>query len=452
MAKMSLECPSAAFIFLSEDDENVSQMKYLHSSYKQYDSQAVLNQVVDLKLLYDQNCNPKFTTQGNIADCLFNVYPKEWLITEITQDGLLKYDFENLRSIEPFWKLIASNKAMLPLLWSLYPGHPNLLPSYYDDPFINDRIANMSKEAHWVSKPLFGREGLGVFMSNNFSSYKEFVETTENNFGRDAVTYQKLGKSIYQQYKELPVAQGRVIQASSWVIYGMPVGLAFREGKAGDNFGDLSPFLVHNVRKNDSSPITYKFEQTLREYEKRKRLYSNDYDNFVKNELYSQNEVAVKYGLSHILPEDKPVYSSEFGSKPHSEWAAYKELPEISDPQQSPSSLDWIIPEDTVRELQLQKCCIEIGFDQNLPQCSANTLRRMLQSDSSANLGIRFIFSADNKDFMKKREQRFGQLAKSTFVVDAETGGANWYSVDYNGYIRIHSWHTMGYGRSWGKG
>lgn len=49
----------------------------------------------------------------------------------------------------------------------------------------------------------------------------------------------------------MPVAQGRVIQTSSWVIDGMPAGLAFREGKAGDNFGDLSPFLLHTVVKNE---------------------------------------------------------------------------------------------------------------------------------------------------------------------------------------------------------
>ena len=51
---------------------------------------------------------------------------------------------------------------------------------------------------------------------------------------------------------DLPVAQGRVIQASSWIIDGMPAGLAFREGKAGDNFGEMSPFLVHTV-KNDET-------------------------------------------------------------------------------------------------------------------------------------------------------------------------------------------------------
>ena len=92
--------------------------------------------------------------------------------------------------------MIASNKAMLPLLWSMFPGHPNLLPAYYDDPLSYD-IIEVPSNAKWVSKPLFGREGLGVFMSNNFSSHQNFVDTTENNFGVDKNTNEKLGKSIY---------------------------------------------------------------------------------------------------------------------------------------------------------------------------------------------------------------------------------------------------------------
>lgn len=210
--------------------------------------------VPSLKLLYNDTCEPSWrsTESNKFHDCLFNVYPKEWLITEITQDGLLKYDFEKLRSIEPFWKLIAANKAMLALLWSLYPGHPNLLPSYYDDPKNVEKV-DVPSNSKWVSKPIFGREGLGVFLSNNFTTYDQFVETTENNFGRDKVTNEKLGKSIYQQYVDLPVAQGRVIQASSWIVNGLPAGLAFREGKAGENFGDMSPFLLHTVKRDSKS-------------------------------------------------------------------------------------------------------------------------------------------------------------------------------------------------------
>lgn len=110
-------------------------MNWLETFYNKYKTKtAVKTEVPNLRLSFDQNCEPTWNVLGNDVDCLINVYPKEWMITEITQDGMLKYDFEKLRSFEPFWKLVMANKAMLPLLWSMYPNHPNLLPAYFDDP------------------------------------------------------------------------------------------------------------------------------------------------------------------------------------------------------------------------------------------------------------------------------------------------------------------------------
>ena len=37
------------------------------------------------------------------------------------------------RWIEPPWKAILSNKGILPLLWEMFPKHPNLLPAYFED-------------------------------------------------------------------------------------------------------------------------------------------------------------------------------------------------------------------------------------------------------------------------------------------------------------------------------
>ena len=66
--------------------------------------------------------------------CIFSLYPKEWLVNEVSNDVLLPYDLADLRSIEPWWKLILGNKAILPLLWSMYPNHPALVPAYYNHP------------------------------------------------------------------------------------------------------------------------------------------------------------------------------------------------------------------------------------------------------------------------------------------------------------------------------
>lgn len=93
-----------------------------------------------------------------------------------------------MKSFEPFWKLLLGNKALLPLLWSMYPNHPNLLPSYYENPKkeLGEEAFNKLGVKDWVGKPIFGREGMGVFFSNSFSSYDEFVKTTEENLGTDS--------------------------------------------------------------------------------------------------------------------------------------------------------------------------------------------------------------------------------------------------------------------------
>ena len=55
--------------------------------------------------------------------------------------------------IEPVWKMLWSNKALLAILWELNPGHELLLPAYL----------NGARElTSYVRKLLFGREGSGI--------------------------------------------------------------------------------------------------------------------------------------------------------------------------------------------------------------------------------------------------------------------------------------------------
>ena len=101
------------------------------------------------------------------------------MVSEIENDPLVGPDLASLRSIEPWWKLLVSNKAMLPLLWSMYPNHPSLLPSYYSDP--REELSGDWDHKYWkdwISKPILGREGQGFFRSNNFTSYEDFKEIT----------------------------------------------------------------------------------------------------------------------------------------------------------------------------------------------------------------------------------------------------------------------------------
>ena len=51
--------------------------------------------------------------------------------------------------LEPPWKMLLSNKGILPVLWEMYPSHPFLLAASFEPP---------STGADWVRKPLLGRD------------------------------------------------------------------------------------------------------------------------------------------------------------------------------------------------------------------------------------------------------------------------------------------------------
>ncbi|BFO14691.1 hypothetical protein SHKM778_10790 [Streptomyces sp. KM77-8] len=92
---------------------------------------------------------------------IFKLYPWEWLTTDRFADHVLT-TLDNGGGtgttlwIEPAWKMLLSNKALLAILWELYPDHPHLLPTYLDGP------RDLATTTGWVAKPLLGREGAGV--------------------------------------------------------------------------------------------------------------------------------------------------------------------------------------------------------------------------------------------------------------------------------------------------
>ncbi len=59
---------------------------------------------------------------------VFKLYPWEWMFHDAFGAKLAT---ATTRWIEPPWKAILSNKGMLALLWQMFPGHPNLLPTFF---------------------------------------------------------------------------------------------------------------------------------------------------------------------------------------------------------------------------------------------------------------------------------------------------------------------------------
>jgi glutathionylspermidine synthase len=86
---------------------------------------------------------------------IFKLYPWEMMVREEFGPAMLE-TYQSMRWIEPIWKMLLSNKGILPVLWELYPGHELLLEAYFSE---DPRAARMKD---YVSKPLFSREGANI--------------------------------------------------------------------------------------------------------------------------------------------------------------------------------------------------------------------------------------------------------------------------------------------------
>ena len=72
---------------------------------------------------------------GRSIRSVFKLYPWEWMVHEdFAEETLKRMGDEQGQTlwIEPIWKMMWSNKGILPVLWRLYPDHPNLLPAFFE--------------------------------------------------------------------------------------------------------------------------------------------------------------------------------------------------------------------------------------------------------------------------------------------------------------------------------
>jgi glutathionylspermidine synthase len=155
----------------------------------------------------------------------FKLYPWEFMLTEDYGQYLTNAD---VKWIEPPWKTILSNKALLPLLWKMFPEHPNLLPAFFDD----DPKKSTLKD--YVKKPFFSREGANISIVKNGQTLVD----SDGPYGEEGF--------IYQAYSPLPVFDGNVTLIGSWLVDDKAAGMAIREDKALIT-QDLSRFLPHTI-------------------------------------------------------------------------------------------------------------------------------------------------------------------------------------------------------------
>lgn len=146
----------------------------------------------------------------------FKLYAWEWMTEEEFGSHIL---MGNTNWYEPAWKMLLSNKAILPILWKNYENHPNLLPTFY------------TQRVNFIKKPTLGREGANVFLLDKLIDGSHFVPEYDL-------------KYIYQEYYPLPNIGDYYPVVGSWVIGDEPAGMGIREDSTLIS-GNESHFVPH---------------------------------------------------------------------------------------------------------------------------------------------------------------------------------------------------------------
>jgi glutathionylspermidine synthase len=175
---------------------------------------------------------------------IFKLYPWEAMLAEDFGPHALS-TYQSVTSavnwIEPIWKLLLSNKGILPILWQLYPNHELLLEAHFD-PTSNPGATGLASEtwvptsvpgnmSSYVRKPLLSREGANITIVRDNAT----IAQTEG-------TYH--GRQIYQALAPEAIFDQRYPVLGLWMIDQECCGMGIRES-ATPITGNLSSFVPH---------------------------------------------------------------------------------------------------------------------------------------------------------------------------------------------------------------
>ncbi len=212
------------FACVMGNEEDLGNTEYLRDTALQAGWDARALGIEDLG--WDASRQRFVDLKDAVVERIFKLYPWEWMVREAFAPHLL---LQTAHWIEPAWKMLLSNKALLAVLWELNYGHPNLLPAY----FTAARFAG-----EYVKKPLLSREGANVTLNRRLGLVRE-----PGGYGAEGW--------VYQGYAPLPGYETpggrRYAVIGSWIVGEAAAGMGIRE--------DDSP-----ITKNTSRFVPHYFE------------------------------------------------------------------------------------------------------------------------------------------------------------------------------------------------
>jgi glutathionylspermidine synthase len=207
----------------TEDSEDAGTLAYLEDTARQAGLDTTMIDIEDVGWRDDGG----FVDLDNRdIELVFKLYPWEWMFHDEFGGRLLEAP---TRWIEPPWKAVLSNKGILPLLWEMFPGHPNLLPAFFED---DPNAAQLGTS--YVRKPLYSREGANVTLVSAGATLMQ----QEGPYGAEGFVRQALAP--------LPNFSDQYPVVGSWLVDHTPCGLSIREDE-NPITGNTSRFLPHAI-------------------------------------------------------------------------------------------------------------------------------------------------------------------------------------------------------------
>lgn len=204
------------FGYVNDSTEDVETVQYIIATARE----AGLNTAeLDLSGL-DYINGSLYTPDSEPVNCMFKLYPWEWMFSESPEACQTEMCW-----IEPLWKSVMSNKAILPILYKLFPHSPYILPAYVSKPYFN-----------YCRKPIFSREGSNVSLVVGGRT----IEETDGDYGEEGY--------IYQEYVDIPCYDGMYPVIGSWIIGGESCGIGIREtsSRITDNMSLFAPHIIED--------------------------------------------------------------------------------------------------------------------------------------------------------------------------------------------------------------
>ncbi|WP_146589847.1 glutathionylspermidine synthase family protein [Puniceibacterium confluentis] len=186
--------------------------------------------------------------EDRVIGTLFKLYPWEEMLRDDYAQHLAG---SGCQFIEPPWKALLSNKGLLPVLWQMFEGHPNLLPAYFESDVAEalagrgratTSVASSFERARdglargYVTKPLFSREGAAIRIVENGA---QVLASDDAGYGDHP--------RIVQAYAPLPTFDGFHPIIGAWIVGQACAGIGIREDRSRIT-QDLSRFKPHFIR------------------------------------------------------------------------------------------------------------------------------------------------------------------------------------------------------------